>query len=172
MKKSEKNFLIGTLVFSMIGASAGTVYSTDVIDVIKRDVNNLKSSVTSGVHYYVPSGYKYSDFDFNGTYYVHRNDERTIVSTSPSVDGYECLGTYESTSSSEVLFYVAYSSRENSSIIYEAISYDDLEKENNIFKFVGDLALIDENSPEELSAFVPDNSIKPIDQAKTFTQKF
>lgn len=138
---------------------------------------HLKENLTDFVylsffdsHYYVPNGVKYSDFDYqNKTYYVHSNDKRTIVSDKNSIDGYECLGIYDSKNSADAIFYYIVS---DSTGAYEfnTVSYDDLQNDKNPLDVLDDLALIDESSPEEVSAYVPEPSIAPLnDYAKTLS---
>lgn len=176
MNKNEKTkkIISGALIATTLATAGGVVgyeYNKDVE--FRRDVNKFLSYTFFGVNYSVPNGNKYSDFDLEkNTYYVHKNDVRTIVSTKESVEGYTCLGIYNSKSSAEELFYISLSMDNGETINYATISYDGIENDNKkVFEYVEDFALIDENSPEEVSAFVPACSIVEIDNTKTLTKK-
>lgn len=165
MVKNKKKIIATTLAATMILCTSSlALYEYNNIDV-KRQTNNFVYSNFFGLDYSVPNGAKYSDFDPVKTiYYVHKNDKRTIISTSKYVNGYDCLGEYNSMSSAEEIFYIQYSTDRGETTNYTTISYDDIEKDNHkIFEYLNDLAIIDENSPEEVTAFIPECSIDKID---------
>lgn len=163
---SKKKIVATTLAATMIFCTSSLAFYEykNNID-LRRQTNNFIYSNFFGLDYDVPNGYKYSDFDsFKTTYYVHKNDKRTIISTNKHIEGYDCLGKYNSTSSAEELFYIKYSTNRGETINYTTISYDDIEKDNNkIFEYVSDFGLINEDSPEEVTAFIPECSIDKID---------
>lgn len=166
MVKNKKKIIATTLAATMIICTSSLVayeYNNNIN--VRRQTNDFIYSTFFGLDYSVPNGAKYSDFDpLKMVYYVHKNDKRTIISTSKYVKGYDCLGEYNSRSSAEELFYIAYSNDRGETTNYSIISYDDIEKDNRkIFEYVSDLALIDENSPEEVTAFIPECSIDKID---------
>ena len=163
MKKESKNKLISGILTLAIGATGVTAfnisYNKDVN--FKRQTNKFICSTFLDIDYSVPNGIKYSDFNSNDVYYVHRNDKRTIISSNKYVEGYNCLGLYDSNSSADAIFYITYSTDGGETLCCKPISYDDIEKDNyRIFQFVNDLALIDENSPDSACAFIPEHSIK------------
>ncbi len=165
-EKSKDKLIAGVLTLAI--ATCAISYSKDIS--CKRQANKFLYSTFLGIDYSVPNGIKYSDFDSDDIYYVHQNEKRTIISTNKYVEGYNCLGIYDSRSSSDAIFYITYSTDGGETINCKSISYDDIEKDNHrIFNYVSDLTIIDENSPESACAFIPDNSIKklPDNIAKT-----
>lgn len=169
MAKSYKlfSFALGAVIVAS-GVSAVHHYNTN--DSFKKEFNRFCLSTFFDSHYYVPRGIKYSDFDYqNKTYYVHSNDVRTIVSSKKHVDGYDCLGIYDSKNSADAVFYYEVSDSTGISK-FVPVSYDELQEDKNPLDVVDDLALIDETSPEEVSAYVPGPSIAPLnDYAKTLS---
>lgn len=105
---------------------------------------------------------KFDNSFHDKVYYVHRNDNRTILSQQERVEGYECLGIYSSKSSAEVICYVV--ENDNDTISYRTVSYDDLEGKIDEYD---NIYVIDEKSPSSLDAFVPDCSINMQGYSKT-----
>ncbi len=113
----------------------------------------------------VPKDIYDSDF-YKKTYYVHRNDKRTILSQNEKVDGYDLLGVYASRSSADAVLYMIIDNGDGTSF-YKIVSYDDMEKLNNNITFY----IVDENTPENLTgAFVPDVSINSVGHSKNYSK--
>ncbi len=167
-KKNRKLIAVGLSAVMIVGGVklAYEVYENDIN--VRRDINRfLSAHFMSSTYYSIPDGLKYSDFNSNEIYYVHRNDNKTIVSNKDYVEGYECLGIYNSMNSADAIFYYKISNGEGL-VAYQVVSYDDIEGDKSPFNMLEDLTLIDENSPDEVTAYIPDPSIKPLDgYAKT-----
>ena len=161
-EKSKKtlSFCLGCLIV-LGGAQAVYEYNNDIE--FEREVNSFITSKFFDKTYSIPNGKKYSDFNtLKETYYVYKNDKRVILSTNPNLDGYECLGIYDSKNSADAVFYYAVVSSADM-VAYDVVSYDDLEGRKSPLNIIDDVTLIDENSPEEVSAYIPEPSIRPID---------
>ena len=159
--KVKKVAAIG-LAFTMGMAGVKFVDSYITNENTKQEVNRFVASRFFDSYYRIPDGFKYSDFDtVKNTYYVHRNNNRTIISENEYVKGYECLGVYNSKSSSDTLFYYEIANSDDI-VTYETVSYDDIQGKKSPFNVISDLTLIDENAPEDVSAFVPQDSIDDV----------
>lgn len=175
---SKKKFNIGNKKYKLVaiplavaiisgGAKIAYDYNTNVD--VKRQINRfLAAHIVSSSYYSIPDGVKYSDFNYGEkTYYVHKKDSKVIVSDKEYVKDYECLGIYDSKNSADAIFYYKISNGTDM-YAYEVVSYDDIEGNKSPFNVLDDVTLIDENSPDEVSAYVPEPSIKPLgDYAKS-----
>ena len=161
--EAKKVTAIG-LAFTMGMSAVKFVDSYITNDNTKQEVNRFVASRFFDSYYRVPDGLKYSDFDtVKNTYYVHKNNNRTIISENKYINGYECLGIYNSRSSSDAIFYYEISNSDNL-VTYQIVSYDDIQGKKSPFNIISDLTLIDENAPEGVSAFVPQDSIDDVNR--------
>lgn len=151
------------LSVAIIVGSAKIAYDYNTNMDIKRQINKfLLAHIISSSHYSIPKGVKYSDFNYGEkTYYVHKKGGKVIVSDKEYVEDYECLGIYDSKNSADAIFYYEISNGMDM-YAYEVVSYDDIEGKRSPFNILEDITLIDENSPDEVSAYVPEPSIKPL----------
>lgn len=145
---SEKKFEDDTTTIS----SDEKIFDTGKVIYVKNDlIDNIPKDIFDNGFY-------------KKTYYVHRNDKRTILSQNKKVDGYDLLGVYASRSSADAVTYMIRDNGDGTSF-YKIVSYDDMEKLNNDITFY----IVDENTPENLTgAFVPDVSINSVGYSKNY----
>lgn len=167
MNKNKKKTISVLLSISMLATVSGTtVYEVMNNKNVKRDVNRFFQSTFLSVDYAALNGISYKDFDYGKKdYYVLEKNNKLIISDKKKVDGYKLLGEYNSTNSCEEVFYFGYSTDDGETTSYQTLSYDDLEKDDHkIFNTLeeNEVVVIDENSPDNVSAYVPKCSIKKI----------
>lgn len=167
MNEKTKKSLAVCLSSLMVLGTIESIYQYKTNINVERQMNRFIASTFLDNNYSVPNGTKYSDFDTTKeTYYVLKKDNRTILSTNPTLVGYECLGMYDSKNSADAIFYYTVVSSADM-VCHKVVSYDELEGKKSPLHIIDDVTLIDENAPEDVSAFIPEPSIVPItDYAK------
>ncbi len=167
MNKNKKKTISVLLSISMLATVSGATLN-DVMNNknAKRDINRFFQSTFLSVDYAALDGISYEDFDYGKKdYYVLEKNNKLIISDKKKIDGYKLLGEYNSTNSCEEVFYFGYSTDDGETTSYQALSYDDLEEDDHkIFNTLKEkeVLVIDENSPDNVSAYIPKCSIKKI----------